>query len=319
MITDKMVEAACETMSGGLLKTWPDSVSAHYMTDMRAALQAAQSAAPPPSADDAPAGERERFEAAMRRSIPALRGLDFARDGDDYDNLYMQMAYAAWDARGAASDAPLCETPFFRDVESLRSYMTDLENVVAEITGYDGEDEPLTVLQANAELLRRLYDAERERELSADAPRSGDAPVAVYQWRSMLRDGVACEHWFDCDRACYENYCKSDWFECRVLYTTPVSAPAKAQDVVPANCTCPGCGMLVFGAPADARDGEHARLFRLLLDLIDQDDATVHCTMPGDGTQPDYDDVLGRDELLAHLREFPVSVDRAMGAEGGGE
>lgn len=58
------------------------------------------------------------------------------------------------------------------------------------------------------------------------------------------------------------------------LYTgaAPVSAPAQAQDVVPANCTCPGCGMLVFGAPApssaeqagdgpDAPDGHNAEGF----------------------------------------------------------
>ena len=119
-------------------------------------------------------------------------------------------------------------------------------------------------------------------------PRSGDAPRPDgHQVRK--KSAPADAPWGYCSESVFTGRTLGDEYEYRPLYAT---AP-----------------------PADARDGEDARLFRLLIELIRQGDADVRCIMLGDGTHPDYSEFLDADELRSHLREFPI--DSAMGAGGG--
>lgn len=110
---------------------------------------------------------------------------------------------------------------------------------------------------------------------------SADDALAGYQLRQMKLSGAErYGKWRECGRADYEVVSETGTFvdsdgirwpaEARKVYAAP---PADARDVVPPNCICHGCGMLVFGAPAEqaaaceyaagyARDAEDARRYR---------------------------------------------------------
>lgn len=78
---------------------------------------------------------------------------------------------------GAVADERLCD--FFADVGEVEQFMDDLCNVVTELTGDEGEDDPVTVL--------RRYIAS-----PAHTSEARDANAARYEWlrNALYRDTV---------------------------------------------------------------------------------------------------------------------------------